>query len=366
MGILSCDLNCIDKKVDQEIILFRVTKSEVSNRYDSLNLKDNNEKYFQESKNNNVIIQDNNDNQDNKEKKYFKPIEEINNNIELNINKDAKIKNKNSNFKNKIEENSNEYFKSNSNKIKDDVIDDEKIRKEEIKEEKKEEIKEDMKEDIKEKKSESEFIKKAIISSPIKKNEEENEIEEQIDKNLFPEDDFSKYIFEHINLIRENPKYFIKEIKDNKSKIKKDKLNRIIFNSKLKVALTKGEEAFDKAIEDLETTEPMDKLIYFPELNIPLPENEDDLIKKNYLKEKESELKYNVEVNWKEIIKDPFICFLLMVVDDTKKEESMKRKCILDREIKYIGICSKSIGKNFCCYLTFANKLKKNQELLNN
>ena len=33
----------------------------------------------------------------------------------------------------------------------------------------------------------------------------------------FPEDDFSKYIFKHIKLIRKDPKSFISEIENSKS-----------------------------------------------------------------------------------------------------------------------------------------------------
>ena len=359
MGNKNCKLDCLNKKFDEQTEFITNYTNEFSNQIENDHLNDlNDEKYFKSNKKNNALTKGNNNNNQEKQKKNnIEPIEEINNKIEPNIyiNEEGKIINKKYRFNNTIEESPNEYYITNASKLKDKIIDDDK------KIEDNEEIKE-----IKEEKSESEFIKATIVSSPMRKIEE-NEIEEQIDKNLIPEDDFSKYIFEQINLLRQNPKHFIKEIKENKSKIKKNKINKFIFNSTLKVALEKGEVAFDKAIEELEKTEPMNKLIYFPKLTIPLPENENDLIKKQYLKEKISQLKYFVKINWKENIKDPFICFLLMVVDDTKKEESMKRKCILDPEIKYIGICSKSIGKNFCCYLTFSNKLKKNQEeILNN
>ena len=44
-------------------------------------------------------------------------------------------------------------------------------------------------------------------------NIEENENEEE---ELLPNDDFSKYIFNHINLIRENPKQYISIIEEKK------------------------------------------------------------------------------------------------------------------------------------------------------
>ena len=46
-------------------------------------------------------------------------------------------------------------------------------------------------------------------------NIEENENEEE---ELLPNDDFSKYIFNHINLIRENPKQYISIIEEKKKK----------------------------------------------------------------------------------------------------------------------------------------------------
>ena len=355
MGNKNCKLDCLNKKFDEQTEFITNYTNEFSNQIENDHLNDlNDEKYFKSNKKNNALTKgNNNNNQENQEKNNIEPIEEINNKIEPNIyiNEEGKIINKKYRFNNTIEESPNEYYITNASKLKDKIIDDDK------KIEDNEEIKE-----IKEEKSESEFIKATIVSSPMRKIEE-NEIEEQIDKNLIPEDDFSKYIFEQINLLRQNPKHFIKEISDNKSKIKKNKKNILIFKSTITVGLTKGEIAFDEAIKDLENTKPMNKLIYLPELNISLPDNENDLIKKNYLKEKVNELKHNVKIHWKEIIKIPEICFLLMVVNDSKKEIAMKRKSLLDPDLKYIGICSKTIGKDFCCYLTFTNKLKKKNQI---
>ena len=46
-----------------------------------------------------------------------------------------------------------------------------------------------------------------------------------------------------------------------------------------------------------------------------------------------------------------------MIVDPKEKKKSNKRNSILDPNLKFMGICSKTIGKTFCCYLTFSNKL---------
>jgi hypothetical protein len=184
-----------------------------------------------------------------------------------------------------------------------------------------------------------------------------DDIEDIIDKNLFPEDEFSRYLFEHINLLRENPKKFIPIIEENKSKIISNKSGKLIFKNKVKVALETGIKAFDEAIDDLNNTEPSSKLIYFPLINIPLPETEEEMQKREYLKEKASQLKYYVKSFWKDNIKDPETSFLLMVIDDTGNKGGLKRKSLLDPKLKYIGICSKSFGKSFCCYLSFTDKL---------
>ncbi len=185
----------------------------------------------------------------------------------------------------------------------------------------------------------------------------EIDIEDSINKNLIPEDDFSKYIFNQINLIRQNPKSFIPIIEKSKSNIQVNKLGNLIYKSKVKVALSKGESAFDEAIYDLNTIEPMNKLIYYPKLNIPLPDNEETMKSKDYLKNIINDLTVPVKSYWKDNIKDPETSFLLMIVDTKDKKSSNKRKSILDPNLKFMGICSQNIGKTFCCYLTFSNKL---------
>ena len=157
--------------------------------------------------------------------------------------------------------------------------------------------------------------------------------------------------------MRENPKKFIPIIEENKSKIISNKSGKLIFKNKVKVALETGIKAFDEAIDDLNNTEPSSKLIYFPLINIPLPETEEEMQKREYLKEKASQLKYYIKSFWKDNIKDPETSFLLMVIDDTGNKGGLKRKSLLDPKLKYIGICSKSFGKSFCCYLSFTDKL---------
>ena len=121
-----------------------------------------------------------------------------------------------------------------------------------------------------------------------------------------------------------------------------------------KVALNKGEPAFDQAIEFLRRTEPMNKLIYNPDFTIELPNNEFDIISKEYLGNKvkaKIESGIGIKSFWKDIVKDEEACFILTVVDDSMKNAGNKRNDILNRDNKYIGISSVKIGRSFACYI---------------
>jgi hypothetical protein len=203
-------------------------------------------------------------------------------------------------------------------------------------------------------------------NSEIEKKKEENDYNgnninnEEDNINKKPEDEFSLYIFEHLNLLRENPQSFIDIIEESKKKITYDKNKRLVFKSVVKVALSKGEPAFDDAILVLQETKPMNKLIYNPNMNIPLPTTEEEIKDKNYLKNNVKELiknKVKIRTYWRDIIKDPETSFILMVVDDSGTKAGNKRKDLLNPDMKYIGISSTMIGKNFVCYLCFSDTL---------
>ena len=192
-------------------------------------------------------------------------------------------------------------------------------------------------------------------------NESQNNENKNIfDPNLTPNDEFSKFIFENINKIRTDPKSYISKIRESENNITKDKKDRFIYKSNVKVALTKGLESFEEAINLLNETEPMNKLFFDPNLTIPLPETEEEIKDKNYLKEKVQELfqKRSVKSYWRDIVKDKETSFLLSIVDDTGAKSGMKRKNILNPVIKYIGINSILIGKSFACYILLSDKDK--------
>ena len=78
-----------------------------------------------------------------------------------------------------------------------------------------------------------------------------------------PKDEFSKFIFEKINQIRENPSSFINIIENAKKNISFDeKKGILIYKTNVKIALFKGESSFNETIEFLKNLEPMEKLIY--------------------------------------------------------------------------------------------------------
>ena len=196
-----------------------------------------------------------------------------------------------------------------------------------------------------------------VVEDPFNKNNS-NEKDDSI--NELPEDNFSKYIFEQINKIRRNPKEFIPKIEESKKNITTDKNGRLIYRSKVKVALNKGLPVFEDAILFLEKTEPMDELKFSLKISVPAPQNEDDIKNKNYLKEKIEEINQNdkiVQAYWRDIINDEETNFILMIVDDNGPK-SNKRKNIFNPKFKYIGIRSVKIGKSFACYITLSESNK--------
>jgi hypothetical protein len=204
---------------------------------------------------------------------------------------------------------------------------------------------------------------KSLVVHNKKKFEEKsknNMKENNKNKNVsnMPKDEFSKYIFEHINMLRENPKSFIKNIEEAKSFISRNKDNKLIYKKKIKVLLSQGLLAFEEAIAILQFCKPMNKLIFEPNLMVKLPKSEDDIKNKDYFK---NEIKHMIEKGipiqayWRDIIKEPETSFLMMVIDDTGAKSGLKRKDILDPNKKYIGISSICIGKHFVCFLTFSN-----------
>ena len=173
-----------------------------------------------------------------------------------------------------------------------------------------------------------------------------------------PYDNYSKYLLEQINKIRTDPQSYIGIIEDAKNNIIRDKHGRLIYNGKVKIALTDGEEAFNNAINFLKNVQPMNKLEYSPYITVELPQTENELKYKNDLTLKIENMINNgisIKSYWRDVIKDPEISFLMMIVDDNGIKSGMRRKDLLDPNMKYIGINSIEINGNFVCYITLSS-----------
>lgn len=172
-----------------------------------------------------------------------------------------------------------------------------------------------------------------------------------------PADNFSKYLFEQINKIRTDPQSFVGVIEDGKANIKKDKYGRLIFNGKMKIGLAEGESAFNKTIEYLKKLNPMEPLEFDQNLAVPPPTNVHDIKDKDDLKRKVLNMMGNgmvIRSYWRDVVRHPEISFLLMIVDDNGIKSGMRRKDILNPTMKYIGITSAEINKQFVCYLALS------------
>ena len=173
---------------------------------------------------------------------------------------------------------------------------------------------------------------------------------------------YPERILEIINNIRQDPVSYADVVLDSMKNIIEDnnkddsKKNKIIYKKKVKVALTRGKPAFREAAEHLRNTEPLPPLVFVPEICIPLPEDEIEMKDSNFLKKKVLELRkegINIDIFYKDLVKIPEISVLLMIVDDSGKNAGKKRMTLLDKDIKYIGVNSKFVGKTFIAYLSF-------------
>ena len=183
----------------------------------------------------------------------------------------------------------------------------------------------------------------------------------EVDPNL-KYADYPEKIVELINNIREDPVSYADIIEDSIQYIvqeedKNDPSNvRIIFKKKVKVALTKGESAFREAAEYLRSLTPLPPLEFTQEKCIPLPENENELKDPTFLREQVKLVREQSEVDvfFKDLIKIPEVSGLLMIVDDTNKNAGKKRMALLNKDLKYVGVTSKFIGKTFIAYFAFS------------
>ena len=201
----------------------------------------------------------------------------------------------------------------------------------------------------------------------IEKNEKK--IEKGNENEILYKNHYNQRVFELINQIRLNPPEYSKTILDNIDNIITETHRTInkesgvveknqvkVFKKKVKVNLYKGEESFKEAAEILKNTSSMEKFIFNKDIVIPLPDNEEDIVDSTFIKNKANEIRLNSNINiyFKEYIKNPEIAVLLMIVDDTENMNGKKRECLLNPNLKFIGIDSKFIENNFIAHFSFS------------
>jgi hypothetical protein len=195
----------------------------------------------------------------------------------------------------------------------------------------------------------------------ITKKKYKDEMISEEEYNYEPDDNYSKVIFNYINKLRKNPKKIANIIEENKKFIIIDENNKIYFKkNSIKYKLEKGYQTFDETIKILNNLEPMKQLIYNKNITIKIPDNEDEINNNcDYLKNQIEELQNkgnHISSYWFEIIKDPEISFLMMVVDDNHIKSGLKRNDLINPDIKYIGIISFQKDNNFRCYITLSTR----------
>ena len=180
-----------------------------------------------------------------------------------------------------------------------------------------------------------------------------------LDTSMQPSDNFSKALFSQINKIRSNPQSYINFIENSKKNIMTDKKGRLIYNGTIKIALTRGEKAFDEAIDFLKKSKSMEQLVFNPYLTVEMPKTANEIKYKNDLRYKVEKMinkGFIIKSFWRDVIRDPEISFLMMMVDDTGEMSGMRRKDLLDPNMKYIGINAVEINGSFVCYITLCPK----------
>ncbi len=167
--------------------------------------------------------------------------------------------------------------------------------------------------------------------------------------------DYPRDVLGLMNKIRENPKNFVLDVQTAIIHIEKYK-NKLIYNGNVKVYLNKGEQMFKEAIKILNETKGMNNLILNEDISIELPsEKEFNNDSNNFFKNKilsQRKIK-KIERYYREAIKDPYTGVLMMIVDDTNKNQGEKRKTILDPNLNKVGIKCRLYGNKFLAYLTF-------------
>ena len=223
-------------------------------------------------------------------------------------------------------------------------------------------------------KEEKTEIKKSVIE--ILKEEDENDtkdirydldyykkkFEEEEQKELTKYDNCTNYPEEMLkifNSIRQDPNSYANFIEDSMEYITETMKNGnkvFYYKKQLKVNINRGEPGFRDAAKDLKTRDPLPELEFKNELCVPLPSSKADLQNKNYLKNQINNIRSNrrVDAFFKDMIKNPEVSALLLMVDDNEKSNGKRRDIILRKDIKYVGISAGEVGGTFVAYFAFS------------
>ncbi len=166
---------------------------------------------------------------------------------------------------------------------------------------------------------------------------------------------FNSRVLDLINKIRRDPPSYANTILENIQYITNEN-NKLIFKKKVKVLLNKGEEAFRNAAEDLKKMGPMNDLTMKNEIAIPLPLSQEEIYDDALLINQVNIIRqnYNINVYFKNMIKNPEIAVLLLIVDDSANSPGAKRRAILNPHFRKIGINSKFINTTFISFFSFS------------
>ena len=229
---------------------------------------------------------------------------------------------------------------------------------------KKEEEEEIHKEEIIEKKSESAIVNNFYLEEYDNAILKEKDVFEDnvtnLETNMVKENEettnrFNYRVLDLINKIRKDPPSYSNTILDNIQYITKEN-DKIIFKKKVKVKLNKGEEAFKIAAEKLKQINPMNDLVMKSEIAIPLPLAEEEINDNTLLINQVNNIRqnHNINVYFKNMIKNPEIAVLLLIVDDSLNNPGAKRNAILNPNFKKIGINSNFVGTTFVSFFSFS------------
>ena len=166
---------------------------------------------------------------------------------------------------------------------------------------------------------------------------------------------FNSRVLDLINKIRRDPPSYANTILENIQYITNEN-NKLIFKKKVKVLLNKGEDAFRNAAEDLKKMGPMNDLTMKDEIAIPLPLSQEEIYDDALLINQVNIIRqnYNINVYFKNMIKNPEIAVLLLIVDDSIHSPGAKRRAILNPNFRKIGINSKFINTTFVSFFSFS------------